>query len=268
VEEMMANEDQIKSFDALREKLGMRPKGPRSDGRQLDELRPVSIELEFYRPHQVLVSYGNTKVVCAASIENRVPQWRYGSGMGWLTAEYSLLPASTDKRTVRERGVNASGRTYEIQRLIGRSLRTVVKLGLLGQCTIYVDCDVISADGGTRSASITGGFVALYSLIKANEKRFSAWPIKEPICAVSAGLVKDKPMLDLNYEEDSSAQVDGCAVFLKSGRIVDFSLSGEESSFTQDDLQSIYTLSKSGCETIFEIMNDQIVNIDSKYSSK
>lgn len=262
----MSEEERIKSFDALRDKLGMRPKGPRSDGRYLDELRPVSIEIEFHRPHQVLVSYGNTKVLCAASIENRVPQWRYGSGMGWLTAEYSLLPASTDKRTARERGINASGRTFEIQRLIGRSLRTVVKLGSLGQCTIYIDCDVISADGGTRSASITGGFIALYSLIKANEKRFSAWPIIEPICAVSAGLVKDKATLDLNYEEDSSAQVDGCAVFLKCGRIVDFSLSGEESSFNQDDLLAIFSLSKSGCESIFEIMNGQLEKIDLKYN--
>ncbi len=265
---VMTDEERIKSFDALRDKFGIRPKGPRSDGRHNDELRPITIELEYHRPHQVLVSYGNTKVICAATVENRVPQWRYGSGLGWLTAEYSLLPASTDKRTQRERGVNSSGRTFEIQRLIGRCLRTVMKLGALGQSTIYIDCDVISADGGTRSASITGGFLALYSLIKANEKRYSVWPISEPVCAVSAGIVSKKPMLDLNYEEDSSAQADGCIVLLKSGRIVDFSLSGEESSFTREEYEAVFDLAKAGCESIFEIIQEQIAAIDTKHTRK
>ena len=254
----------MKSFDELREKLGFKPKGNRVDGRHNDELRPISIELDFHRPHQVLVSYGKTKAICAASIENRVPQWRYGSGLGWLTAEYAMLPNSTDKRSAREKGINVSGRTYEIQRLIGRALRGITRLGSLGQCTIYIDCDVVSADGGTRSASITGGFLALYSLLKGNEKRFPVWPIIEPLCAVSVGVVKGELMLDLAYEEDSSAQVDGCAVFLKSGKLVDFFLSGEEASFTADELVRSVELAKKGCDSIFELMVGKIAEIDAR----
>ena len=258
-------DDKLKSFGDLREKFGIPPKGDRVDGRHSNEMRPVSIDLNFHRPHQVLVSYGNTRVICAASIENRVPQWRYGSGLGWLTAEYSMLPNSTERRTAREKGINVSGRTYEIQRLIGRALRGVTRLGSLGQCSVYIDCDVVSADGGTRSASITGGFLALYSLMKGNEKRFPVWPIVEPLCAVSVGIVKGEMMLDLAYEEDSAAQVDGCAVFLKSGRLVDFFLSGEEASFTTEELASAVELAKCGCDTIFETMSQKLAEIDAIY---
>ena len=255
-------DEPLKSFEGLREKMGLPPKGPRKDGRNLDEMRTVSIELGFHRPNQVLVSYGNTKVLCSASIENRVPQWRYGSGLGWLTAEYSMLPGSTDRRSTRERGINMSGRTYEIQRLIGRSLRTVVRLGALGQCTIYIDCDVISADGGTRTASITGGFLAMYSLFRSTEKRWGEWPVTDAVCAVSAGIVDGKAMLDLAYDEDSTAQVDANLVMLKSGKIVDFGIAAEESSFTRDQHESVLALAEKGCKYIFEILDAKTAELD------
>lgn len=249
----MAEGEKLKSFEELREKMGLPPKGPRSDGRHYDEMRAVSFEAPYFRPHQVLVCFGNTRVVCSASFENRVPHWRYGSGLGWLTAEYGMLPGSTETRTARERGVTHSGRTYEIQRLIGRALRSVVRLGALGQTTIYIDCDVISADGGTRTASITGGYLAMISLLKANEKRFVEWPVIEPVCAVSVGIVDGHTMLDLNYAEDSKAQVDGNAVFRPGGRIVDFGASGEESSFTKDQLSELLSFAEKGAAEIFKI---------------
>jgi len=262
----VAEEGRLKSLDALREKMGLPEKGPRADGRHNDEIRPVSIETGFHRPHQVLISCGDTKVICSASLENRVPQWRYGSGLGWLTAEYSMLPGATDKRTQRERGTIVSGRTQEIQRLIGRSLRNVVKLAGIGQCTIHIDCDVISADGGTRTASITGGFLALYSLIKASEKRFAMWPIIEPICAVSVGIVGGVPLLDLDYKEDSNAQVDGYAVMFNNGRFVDFGLSAEESMYTKEQFDKLVELAQKGIDEVFKVVVGQIEMIDSNYS--
>lgn len=256
------SDEPLKSFDGLREKMGLPPKGPRKDGRHFDEMRPVEIELNFHRPNQVLVSYGRTKVICSAALENRVPQWRYGSGLGWLTAEYSMLPGSTDKRTNRERGISVSGRTYEIQRLIGRALRTVVKLSSLGQCTIHIDCDVISADGGTRTASITGGFLALYSLVKSTEKRWPDWPITDAVCAVSAGVVDGNQMLDLAYDEDSTAQADANLVMLKSGKYVDFGIGAEESSFSRDQFEGVLKLGEKGCSELFEIVSGKTLEID------
>ncbi len=258
------NDEPLKSFEGLREKMGLPPKGPRKDGRHYDELRPVNIVPAFHRPHQVLVSYGNTKVICSASLENRVPQWRYGSGLGWLTAEYSMLPGSTDKRTQRERGVNMSGRTYEIQRLIGRALRNVVRLGTLGQTTIHIDCDVLAADGGTRTASVTGGYVALYSLIKSTESRWPEWPMKDSVCAVSAGLVDGKVLLDLAYDEDSNAQADANLVMLSSGKLVDFGIAAEESSFTRDQLEQVIALGEKGCREIFDLLGQITSELDSR----
>src|SRR6266496_4008990 len=223
----------------------------RPDHRQPDQMRPVSIETGFLKTAEgsALITVGNTRVLCAASVEESVPQFLRGSGKGWVTAEYSLLPRATATRTPREVSKGrASGRTMEIQRLIGRSLRTVVDMAALGERSVIVDCDVIQADGGTRTASITGAFVAmslaLRQLVEFGVLR--ALPITDHVAATSVGIVRGQPLLDLCYEEDSQAEVDMNVVMTGSGQFIELQATGERTPFTQDGLSDLIALGAHG----------------------
>ena len=223
----------------------------RVDGRAPDELRPVSFTLGFMPSAEgsCLVEMGQTKVICTASVEDSVPRWMSGRGAGWVTGEYSMLPRSTSERVPREvnRG-RPSGRTQEIQRLIGRSLRAVVDMKALGERTIWLDCDVLSADGGTRTASITGAFVALVSafnwLTERNE--LTTWPVIDSVSAVSVGIVDGVPCLDLNYAEDSTAQVDMNVVMTGSGKLVEVQGTAEQGAFERSELDMLLDLATKG----------------------
>ncbi len=223
----------------------------RSDGRKPDEMRSVVIERNYTKFAQgsVLIQFGNTKVVCTASIDEGVPPHKRNTGQGWVTAEYSLLPGSTPKRVSREssRG-KVGGRTHEIQRLIGRSMRAVVNLSAIGERTIWIDCDVIQADGGTRVASITGGYVALADAInwlKENVEIIGE-PLLGSVAAVSVGVVNGKPVLDLNYEEDVSAHVDMNIVLTGKGEYIELQGTAEKQTFTEDELAQMLAHAKKG----------------------
>ena len=212
----------------------------RFDNRKFDQMRFVKITRNYlkYAEGSVLIEVGNTKVICAATIEERVPPFLKGSGQGWITAEYSLLPRSTQTRNAREsaRG-KVSGRTHEIQRLIGRALRSVIDLKALGERTILIDCDVIQADGGTRTASITGAFVALVEAIAGVYNKDKPFPIKDFIAAISVGILSDNnAVLDLCYEEDSKAPVDMNVVMTGSGEFIEIQGTGEERPYTRTEL--------------------------------
>lgn len=195
----------------------------------------------------ILIETGNTKVICTATIENKVPRFLKDSGKGWVTAEYSMLPGSTGSRKRRERK-SVSGRTKEIQRLIGRSLRSVVDLEKLGENSILIDCDVIQADGGTRTASITGGFIVLLKALQKmqSDGLIEEIPVNEYLAAVSIGIVQENVVLDLCYEEDSTAQVDLNLVMTESGKIIELQGTGEESPFTRDQLNQMIDLGTTG----------------------
>ena len=225
--------------------------------REFRELRPISFEtnINFYAEGSCLVKFGNTHVICTASIDEKIPRWLKNSGKGWVTAEYGMLPRSTDIRNDREATKGKqSGRTQEIQRLIGRSLRAIVNLENIGERQIKVDCDVIQADGGTRTASISGGYVALYQAIEKLKKSYNINKpiIKESVAAVSAGIINSQPYLDLNYEEDAKAQVDANFVICESNKIVEIQISGEEYSFTKEQFEQIFTLSQMGISQIIK----------------
>jgi len=223
----------------------------RRDGRQNHELRPVAFELDFTTNPlgSVLCSMGNTRVLCTACEEEGVPRWLKGAGQGWVTAEYSMLPGATDRRSEREaaRG-RQSGRTLEIQRLIGRSLRAVIDLQALGERTLWIDCDVLQADGGTRTASITGAYLALAlacrRLVDANRLRSS--PLVDGVAAVSVGIVDGEVRLDLPYEEDSRAAVDMNVVATASGRLIEIQGTGEGATFSRAELDALTDLALSG----------------------
>ncbi|MGD8287118.1 MAG: ribonuclease PH [Gemmatimonadota bacterium] len=226
----------------------------RAGGRRPDEGRPVSIELGVapYAEGSCLIATGDTRVLCAASVAEGVPPWRERSGAGWVTAEYAMLPRSTHTRTSRERK-GPRGRTQEIQRLIGRSLRSVTDMRWLGQNTITVDCDVLQADGGTRTASITGAFVAL-SLATSwmlGEGLADRDPVVEAVAAVSVGLVDGVACLDLDYGEDSQAQVDMNVVGTRSGGLVEVQGTAEGDPFPRKDLDTLLDLATAGLETLF-----------------
>lgn len=224
----------------------------RPDGRRFDQLRPIRFERSFtrYAEGSVLVSFGDTRVLCNASVEESVPSFMRGEGRGWVTAEYSMLPRATQTRTAREatRG-KLGGRTHEIQRLIGRSLRAVVDLAALGERTIQIDCDVLQADGGTRTASITGAYVALVDAITGLQQRglIAQSPLIESVAAVSVGLVEDTAVLDLNYEEDFRAAVDMNFVITASGRFVEVQGTAEERPFSLEELNGLRDLALHGC---------------------
>ncbi|MCS7262173.1 MAG: ribonuclease PH [Aquificaceae bacterium] len=230
----------------------------RSDGRKPGELRPVRIVRDYLRHPEgsVLVEFGNTKVICTVSVQEGVPAFLKGKGQGWITAEYSMLPRATHTRNLRESVQGRiSGRTHEIQRIIGRAMRTALDLTKVGERTFWVDCDVIQADGGTRTASITGAFVALAdAVIKLYEEGvISSTPIKDFVAAVSVGMVNGQLLLDLNFEEDSSAQVDMNVVATGSGALSEVQAMGEEHSFSREDFERMLTLGLEGVKQLIEL---------------
>ena len=232
----------------------MKQAAPRSDGRAPDQPRALSIQLGAapYAEGSCLIATGSTRVLCAASVEENVPPWRKGSGLGWVTAEYAMLPRATHTRTSRERG-SLGGRTQEIQRLIGRSLRACIDLASLGERTIRIDCDVLQADGGTRTASITGGSVALEHacgwLVSAG--RLSASPFRNRVAAISVGIVGGEVRLDLDYSEDSTADVDLNIVAVQGGGLVEVQGTAERSPFTPQQLASMVSVAAAGIDELF-----------------
>ncbi len=233
----------------------------RGDGRRTHELRPLSFQIGVldFAEGSCLVEMGRTRVLCAASVEARTPQFAREAGIGWITAEYGMLPRSTLQRTPRERG-SASGRTYEIQRLIGRSLRAVAQLDMFGERTIVVDCDVLQADGGTRTAAISGGFVALalalQRLLEAGD--LSVLPLRDQVAAVSVGIVDGVPVLDLCYEEDVRAQVDMNVVMTASGELVEVQGTAEGHPFDRRALDQLLDLAWQGIQQILAAQREAL----------
>lgn len=233
----------------------------RFDKREFNELREVKITRNYLmHPYgSVLMEMGNTKIICTAMIDDRVPPFLKGSNTGWITSEYSMLPGSTGSRKIRDssRG-RIDGRTQEIQRLIGRSLRTVVDLKGFGERTLWIDCDVIQADGGTRTASITGAFIAMadafYKLYK--EGQIESIPLKSFVAAVSVGISQDGPILDLCYEEDSKAMVDMNLVMTDDGKFIEIQGTGEEATFSREELNSLLDLGEKGNKELIQIQRD------------
>ena len=238
----------------------------RPSGRQLDQLREISFETDVNKHAEgsCLVKFGDTHVLCTASVDDRVPSWLRDSGHGWVTAEYGMLPRSTGERTVREaaRG-KQGGRTLEIQRLIGRSLRAATDLPSLGAIQIRIDCDVLQADGGTRTASISGGFVAFYEACKALKSMgtIAELPFKGMVAAVSCGLYKDLAVLDLDYEEDSSAQADANFVLTDDDKIIEIQSTAEVKSFSWEQLIAMMNLAKKGVGELI-VFQKQVLGLD------
>ncbi len=233
----------------------------RVDGRKADQLRKVTV-LKDYLKHaegSCLISFGDTKVVCSASVEEGVPPFLKGKGQGWVTAEYGMLPRSCTQRISREKG-GGSGRTQEIQRLVGRSLRSVVDMARLGERTVKIDCDVIQGDGGTRTASITGGYIALALAIKKIMKAglIKASPLTEQVAAISVGMQAGKAILDLNYIEDSKAEVDMNIVMLSSGKFVEVQGTAEGKAFAKKDMDAMVKLADKGIKELFTVQNKVI----------
>jgi ribonuclease PH len=237
----------------------------RADGRTTDQLRPVTIERGWSQQAEgsALISFGSTKVLCTASFTNGVPRWMAGKGKGWVTAEYSMLPRSTNSRMDREsvKG-RIGGRTHEISRLIGRSLRAVVDMRALGENTIVIDCDVLQADGGTRTAAITGAYVALADALEwGREKKFlgqKAQPLIDSVAAVSVGIVKGEPMLDLAYVEDVRAETDMNVVVTGRGLFVEVQGTAEGAPFDRRELDSLLDLALAGTVTLTEFQKNTL----------
>lgn len=234
----------------------------RTDGRKPGQLREVHMEAECnnYAEGSLTIRVGKTLVYCTASVEERVPKWLHGSGGGWITAEYGMLPRSTHSRIPRDRAIS-SGRSQEISRLIGRSLRAAVDLKELGERQIYVDCDVIQADGGTRTAAVTGGFVALALALNFLHKQgqIPQLPLKHYVSAISVGLKEGTPILDLNYDEDSTIGTDMNFVMTESGHFIEVQGTAEHGPFSQEQLNAMILLAKTGCQQLFE-MQSQIIS--------
>jgi ribonuclease PH len=225
----------------------------RTDGRKADELRKMKITRNYLKSAEgsVLIEMGDTKVICTATVDETVPPFLRGKGTGWVTSEYAMLPRSTQQRVQRERN-KVGGRTYEIQRLIGRSLRSVVDMDALGERSILIDCDVIQADGGTRTASITGAYVALVDALHTLKKRgkIKTIPVTDHLAAVSVGIVNGKPMLDLCYTEDSSAEVDMNLVMTGKGKIVEVQGTAEKEPFSKAQLSAMLGLGEKGIKKL------------------
>lgn len=236
----------------------------RIDGRTNDEIRPITITRNFtkYAEGSILIESGDTKVICNATIEDRVPHFLRGKGQGWITAEYSMLPRATEVRNHREI-FRPSGRTMEIQRLIGRALRSVVDLKALGERTIWIDCDVIQADGGTRTTSITGAFLALADALKKlkDDNIIETMPINSFVAAISVGIVDGEKMLDLRFSEDSSAQVDMNVVMTEEGQIVEIQGTGESFPFSREDLDEMLDLAQKGIFELIDIQKNMLPDI-------
>jgi ribonuclease PH len=233
----------------------------RLDARPIDKLRQVSVTRDFVKCAEgsCLIEVGRTRVLCNASISGDIPAWLKNSGKGWVTAEYSLLPRSTNTRVKRERK-SVSGRTQEIQRLIGRSLRAVVNLEVLDGFSITVDCDVIEADGGTRTASIVGGFLALASALKTwkKEHNITAKVLDHFVTATSVGILKGIPILDLCYIEDSSAEVDMNVVMTETGEFIEIQGTGEESTYSRKEFNALLDLAEKGCNELLALQKDYL----------
>ncbi len=235
----------------------MTPAKVRSDGRTPDQMRPVVITPNFTKHAEgsVLIDVGDTRVICTASVQEKVPPFLYKTGRGWVTAEYGMLPRATSERTEREASKGKQGgRTMEIQRLIGRSLRAAINPEFLGERTVWIDCDVLQADGGTRTASITGSFVALALALSRLylDGQIVSWPVSAFVAAVSVGMLGGVPTLDLNYEEDSKAGVDMNVVATDKGRFVELQGTGETATFTEDEMNAMLALAKSGISALIE----------------
>jgi len=230
---------------------------PRADGRANDRIRPVTITRNYlkYAEGSCLIELGETKVICSASVDDRVPSFLRGAGSGWITAEYGMLPRSCHTRSLREAATGKmGGRTHEIQRLIGRSLRGVVELNFLGERTIILDCDVIQADGGTRTAAITGSYVALVDALKVLQEQniFRKLPIMDSVAAVSVGIVQGEELLDLTYDEDSQALVDMNVVMTGKGKLVEVQGTAEGMPFDRQQMNSLLDLAEKGIKELLE----------------
>jgi len=230
----------------------------RPSGRSADQMRNISMELGFskYAEGSCFIKFGDTHILCTATLEDKAPSFLRGSGKGWVTGEYGMLPRSTHGRMGREaaRG-KQSGRTQEIQRLVGRSLRAAVDLEALGECQIRIDCDVIQADGGTRTASISGGYVALYQCFQKMvvDGKLKTIPIKHEIAAISCGVYKGQPVLDLDYDEDSNAETDANFVMTGAGKIIEVQGTAEEEPFSEEELLRMMRLARMGIEQITKL---------------
>jgi len=230
----------------------------RKDGRGASDLRPVRIERGYLRHAEgsALIEIGETRVICSATLEPGVPRWMMGTGRGWITAEYGMLPRSSRQRIQREADRGRTGRTHEIQRLIGRSCRAAVHMQALGENTIIVDCDVLEADGGTRTASITGASVALYDAISSLELR--EHPMNFMVSAVSVGVVDGVPLLDMSYQEDSGADVDLNVVMAESGAFIEVQGTAERIPFTNDQFERMLALARDGCAHLLKAQRDAL----------
>lgn len=235
----------------------------RNDGREPHELRLIQVTRDYVKnaTGSCLFEMGHTRVICAASVENQVPKWLTGQGKGWVSAEYSMLPYATHERKARE-GVNGkiSGRTHEIQRLVGRSLRGVIDLNALGERTIWLDCDVIQADGGTRTASINGCYVALILAIQKLMKtqKLATNPVREAVAAISVGIYENVPLLDICYEEDSKASVDMNIVMTEGGKYIEIQGTAEHHPFSAQEMEGMLSLASTGLKKIFQIQKEQL----------
>ena len=233
----------------------------RLDRRMADEMREVFLQRRFqlYPAGSALIEMGNTKVICAATVEDRVPFFLKGSGTGWVTAEYSLLSSSTTIRAPRDTGFRVNGRTLEIQRLIGRALRAVTDLSAIGERTVTIDCDVIQADGGTRTAAITGAFVALVEACETFYEVGNVFPVKDFLAAISAGISEDgEKLLDLCFEEDSHALADCNVVMTGAGELVEVQITGEKKSFTRAELNELLDLTEGGIKNLIDLQKDAL----------
>lgn len=230
--------------------------------RAADQIREVSITRHYLKssPGSVLYRCGETVVLCTASVSTSLPKWREGSGKGWVTAEYNMLPHSTSSRKQRDRGGKVDGRTTEIQRLIGRSLRAVVDHEALGELAVNIDCDVLQADGGTRTASITGGFIALVDAIQSvlPDAKIGDGPVRDYVAAISSGVVEDQIYLDLDYRLDSAADVDMNIVMTGAGRFVELQGTGEEATFDSDQLAALLASGKRGIDQLISMQKQAL----------
>jgi ribonuclease PH len=239
----------------------------RSDGRAYDKIRKVKITRDYnrYAEGSCLIELGSTRVVCTASVENRVPQWLKDTGTGWITAEYGMLPRSCKTRIPRdEQRGKTPGRSYEIQRLIGRSLRSVVNLDTLGERSVYLDCDVLQADGGTRTSSITGSFIALTDAIRRLQKDglIKGQIIKDFVAATSVGIFQDAPILDLTYEEDVAAEVDMNIVMTGRGKFIEIQGTAERNPFSKNQLEELLDLGKKGIKELIAIQKKELPDLE------
>lgn len=249
----------------LDDRRNSRPPNPgglmmvRQHGRKPAELRPVKIRRRFtsQTPGSVLIQAGRTMVLCTASVSDELPGWLVGRGKGWITAEYSMLPGSTQPRKGRERGLRADGRTTEIQRLVGRSLRAVADLEALGERLVTVDCDVLQADGGTRTWSITGALIAVVDALHSL-RRWPVFPLRDSVAAVNVGIVSGEPLLDLDYQEDAEASVDMNVVMTGGGRYVEIQATGEEATFDERQLAELLSLARSGIDQVTPLQREKL----------